>query len=103
MSFNEKAALETQCSDEQLEFHALGRRLVAGRLDDGRISSDGGGVLRKRTLHLSQVERPALGPKRLRCRHATGNVRVVAADARPRSARHVHAGRSREAHRSAGG
>ena len=53
MSFNEEAALETQCSDEQLEFHALGRRLVAGRFDGGRISSDGGGVLRKRTAHLS--------------------------------------------------
>jgi len=42
---NEEAALETQCTGEQLEFHALGRRLVTGRFDGGRISSDAGGVL----------------------------------------------------------
>ena len=37
--------MKTQCSGEQLEFHALGRRLVSGRFDGGRISSDAGGVL----------------------------------------------------------
>ena len=37
--------MKTQCSGEQLEFHALGRRLVTGRFDGGRISSDAGGVL----------------------------------------------------------
>ena len=37
--------MKTQCTGEQLEFHALGRRLVTGRFDDGRISSDAGGVL----------------------------------------------------------
>ena len=37
--------MKTQCTVEQLEFHALGRRLVTGRFDGGRISSDAGGVL----------------------------------------------------------
>ena len=37
--------METQCTGEPLEFHALGRRLVTGRFDGGRISSDAGGVL----------------------------------------------------------
>ena len=37
--------MKTQCTGEQLEFHALGRRLVTGRFDGGRISSDAGGVL----------------------------------------------------------
>ena len=37
--------MDTQCSDEQLEFHPFGRRLVKGRFDGGRMSSDGGGLL----------------------------------------------------------
>ena len=37
--------MKTQCTGEQLVFHALGRRLVTGRFDGGRISSDAGGVL----------------------------------------------------------
>ena len=37
--------MKTQCTGEQLEFHALGRRLVSGRFDGGRISSDAGGLL----------------------------------------------------------
>ena len=37
--------MNTQCTSEQLEFHSLGRRLVSGRFDGGRISSDAGGVL----------------------------------------------------------
>ena len=37
--------MKTQCTGEQLEFHALGRRRVTGRFDGGRISSDAGGVL----------------------------------------------------------
>ncbi len=40
----QEAALTTQCPGEQLEFHALGQRLVTGRFDGGRISSAGGGV-----------------------------------------------------------
>jgi hypothetical protein len=35
----------TECSAEQLEFHALGRRAVVGKFDGGMISSDGGGLL----------------------------------------------------------
>ena len=35
----------TQCTPAQLEFHAFGRREVAGRFDGGRLTSDGGGVL----------------------------------------------------------
>lgn len=35
----------TECSAEQLEFHALGRRAVVGNFDGGMISSDGGGLL----------------------------------------------------------
>ncbi len=37
--------MKTQCTGERLEFHALGRRLVTGRFDGGRLSSDAGGVL----------------------------------------------------------
>lgn len=37
--------MATQCTLEQLEFHALGRREVVGRFDGGRITSDGGSLL----------------------------------------------------------
>lgn len=37
--------METECTAEQLEFHGLGRRVVMGRFDGGKISSDSGGVL----------------------------------------------------------
>lgn len=40
--------MKTQCTGEQLEFHALGRRSVIGRFDGGRISSDAGRVEIKR-------------------------------------------------------
>ncbi len=43
--------MKTQCSEEQLEFHALGRRAVVGNFDGGQISSDGGAPL------LREVER----------------------------------------------
>ena len=53
--------MKTQCTGEQLEFHALGRRLVTGRFDGGRISSDAGGVL------LREVDkRDVTGEKRIR-------------------------------------
>lgn len=40
----------TECNEQQMEFHALGKREVIGKFDGGAISSDGGGLL------LSEVE-----------------------------------------------
>ena len=37
--------MKTQCSEDQLEFHALGRREVVGNFNGGQISSDGGALL----------------------------------------------------------
>lgn len=37
--------MRTECTPEQLDFHALGRREVIGRFDGGRFTSDGGGLL----------------------------------------------------------
>ena len=52
--------MDTQCSAEQMEFHGLGRRRVAGRFDGGRMSSDGGGVLlREADLRLGLTQRLA--------------------------------------------
>ena len=34
-----------ECTLDQVEFHALGRREVVGRFDGGRLTSDGGGLL----------------------------------------------------------
>ena len=45
MSSENNGLMNTQCTGEQLEFHALGRRAVIGKFDGGRITSDGGGVL----------------------------------------------------------
>ena len=54
--------MKTQCTGEQLEFHALGRRSVTGRFDGGRLSSDAGGVL------LREVDqRIGLTPRLGRC------------------------------------
>lgn len=50
----------TECTPEQLEFHALGRRAVTGRFDGGRITSDGGGLLLRETdLRLGLLSRLA--------------------------------------------
>jgi hypothetical protein len=50
----------TECTPEQLEFHALGRRKVVGRFDGGRITSDGGGLLLRETdLRLGLLARLA--------------------------------------------
>ena len=35
----------TECTAGQLEFHGLGRRVVVGQFDGGKISSDSGGLL----------------------------------------------------------
>jgi hypothetical protein len=37
--------MKTECTAEQLEFHDLGRRVVVGKFDGGKISSDSGGLL----------------------------------------------------------
>ena len=37
--------MKTECTAEQLEFHGLGRRVVVGEFDGGKISSDSGGLL----------------------------------------------------------
>jgi hypothetical protein len=37
--------MSTECTPEQIEFHAFGGREVVGRFDGGRLTSDGGGVL----------------------------------------------------------
>ena len=39
----------TECTAEQLEFHAFGRREVIGKFNGGLISSDGGGLLLRET------------------------------------------------------
>ena len=58
MPIEEGAALDTQCTGEQLEFHALGRRAMTGRFDGGRISTDGGGVLvREADLRIGMTAR----------------------------------------------
>ncbi len=43
--------MKTQCTADQLEFHALERRQIVGKFDGGEISSDGGSLL------LREVER----------------------------------------------
>jgi len=37
--------MKTACTAGQLEFHELGRRVVVGQFDGGKISSDSGGLL----------------------------------------------------------
>ncbi|MCP4456242.1 MAG: IS1380 family transposase, partial [Planctomycetes bacterium] len=37
--------MNTECTAEQLKFHGLGRRVVVGQFDGGKISSDSGGLL----------------------------------------------------------
>jgi len=37
--------MKTECTASQLEFHGLGRRVVVGQFDGGKISSDSGGLL----------------------------------------------------------
>ena len=40
--------MEGQSTPSQLEFHALGRRKVVGKFDEGTITSDAGGLLTAR-------------------------------------------------------
>jgi hypothetical protein len=41
--------MQTQCSAEQLEFSCVERRRVVAAFDGGRVSSDAGALLLKRT------------------------------------------------------
>ena len=41
--------MKTECTLDQMEFHAFGRREVTGKFDGGMISSDGGGLLLRET------------------------------------------------------
>jgi hypothetical protein len=41
--------MKTNCTPDQLEFHAFGRREVVGKFDGGLISSDGGALLLRET------------------------------------------------------
>ena len=49
--------MNTECSTDQLAFHALGRRIVMGRFDGGEISSDGGGLLLREVEQRTQILR----------------------------------------------
>ncbi len=51
--------MKTECTQNQMEFHGLGRRVVVGQFDGGKISSDSGGLL------LREVEQRMLILKRL--------------------------------------
>ena len=63
----------TECNCEQMDFQALGRRMVVGKFDGGMISSDAGGLLLREVeaktgilARLSGVHRPP----RPRCHRA---------------------------------
>ncbi len=47
--------MKTECTQDQMEFHGLGRRIVVGQFDGSKISSDGGGLL------LREVEQRVMG------------------------------------------
>ena len=43
--------MKTECTPNQIEFHGLGHRVVVGKFDGGKISSDGGGLLLREVEH----------------------------------------------------
>ena len=47
--------MKTECTAEQLEFHSLGRRVVVGEFDGGKISSDSGGLLLREVEQRSHI------------------------------------------------
>ena len=47
--------MKTECTAEQLEFHGLGRRVVVGEFDGGKISSDSGGLLLREVEHRTHI------------------------------------------------
>ena len=61
--------MNTECSTDQLAFHALGRRTVVGRLDGGEISSDGGGLLLREVEQRTQILRRLRSLRQIRAVH----------------------------------
>jgi hypothetical protein len=49
--------MNTQCTQQTFEFHALGRREVVGSFNGGKITSDGGGLLLRETERIVGVIR----------------------------------------------
>ncbi len=47
--------MKTECTLDQMEFHAFGRREIVGRFDGGQISSDGGALLLRETEHRTGI------------------------------------------------
>ncbi len=47
--------MKTECTPNQIEFHGLGRRMVVGKFDGGKISSDGGGLLLREVEHRTHL------------------------------------------------
>ena len=47
--------MQTECTPQQLEFEALGRRRVVGAFDGGRMTSDGGALLLREADRLFDV------------------------------------------------
>jgi hypothetical protein len=47
--------MKTECTADQLEFHGLGRRVVVGQFDGGKISSDSGGLLLREVEQRSHI------------------------------------------------
>ena len=47
--------MKTECTAGQLEFHGLGRRVVVGEFDGGKISSDSGGLVLREVEQRSHI------------------------------------------------
>ena len=47
--------MKTQCNPSQLEFHALGQRIVVSKFDGGNITSDAGGLLLRETEERTSI------------------------------------------------
>jgi len=63
--------MKTPCTQDQMEYHGLGRRVVGGQFDGGKISSDGGGLLlleveqraKAGRVNATWLVRPSICPK----------------------------------------
>jgi len=47
--------MKTECTAQQMEFHGLGRRVVVGKFNGGKISSDSGGLLLREVEHRTHI------------------------------------------------